>query len=148
MVIKHNGQHVEVKDLSVGDQIMTFENLEDLNNASSSKAFTTVTTSEILKGLYNAHKFTFENGKTLTVTSSHLMIILKDVNIIKMTQVMAIDVKINDIMHFADGKTSKVVEIEDVKILNKVNIETASGYLYANNVFVTSMCETSNIVPK
>ena len=82
-MIKHNGQYVEVKDLSVGDQIMTLENLEDLTNTSSSKAFTTVTTSEILKGIFNGHKFTFENGKTLTVTSSHLMIILKDSNIIK-----------------------------------------------------------------
>ena len=138
-VMKRNGQYVKVKNLSVGDQIMTLEILED--STTTSKTFTTVTIAEILKGSFNAHKFVFENGKTLTVTSSHLMIIFKDGNI-KMEQVMAMDVKVNDFMLFDGAKMSKVVEIEDVKILNKVNIDTVAGYLYANDIFVTSMCET------
>ena len=45
-------------------------------------------------------------------------------------------------MLFDGGKISKVVEYEDVKILDKVNIETDTGNMYANDVFVTSMCET------
>ena len=139
-VMKHNGQYVLVEDLIVGDRIMTLKKLEN-STILSLKAFTTVTTAEIIKGSFNAHKFIFENGKTITVTSSHLMIILKDGIINNLAQVMAMDARFNDVMLFEEGKISKVVKIEDVKLLNKVNIETDAGNLYANDIFVTSMCE-------
>ena len=132
MVKKSNGQLVKVIELTEGDDIMTLENMEVCP--------TNVTNATVIHGSFDALKFVLEDGKNITVTPLHLMLILKNG---EMSPLQAKDLQVHDIMPLEGRKLSKIVDIEHVKIATKVNIETASGAFYANGIFVTGMCEKS-----
>ena len=128
-VKKRNGEIVRVSDLAVNDEIMTSESNED--------SFTAVTNVTVVHGSFDAHKFIMEDGKTITVTSPHLMLVHKDGELKPM---VAKDVQLHDIMSMEGGKMSKIVEVENLQIATKVNVETRAGTLFANGIFVTGMC--------
>jgi len=128
-VKKRNGDIVNVIDLEVGDFIATSENKQE--------TFTMVTNVTTEHGSFAAHKFIMEDGKTITVTSPHLMLVHKDGELKPM---VAKEVQLHDIMKIDDGKMLKIVEVENLVIATKVNVETQAGTLYADGIFVTGMC--------
>jgi hypothetical protein len=128
-VKKRNGDIVGVIDLAVGDDIMTSESNED--------SFTMVTNVTVVHGSFDAHKFIMEDGKMITVTSPHLMLVHKDGELKPM---VARDVQLHDIMSMEGGKMSKIVQVENLQIATKVMVETRAGTLYADGIFVTGMC--------
>merc|ERR1712150_333179 len=96
-VIKRNGEIVNVINLAVGDDIMTSENEEE--------SFTMVTNVTEVHGSFDAHKFIMEDGKILTVTSPHLMLVHKDGELKPM---VAKEVQLHDIMRMEGGKMWKL----------------------------------------
>merc|ERR1711935_11414 len=78
------------------------------------KFYDEVVNCEILEGNFPAQKFLFSNGKSITVTSNHLMIIFTE-NHFEM--VPAKEIQINDVMCFKYG-ISTILEISEL-ILNK-----------------------------
>ena len=132
LVKRSNGTEVKVVELKQGDVILTKEDMKICP--------TKVTNATIIEGSFDGLKFYLEDGKNITVTPPHLMLINKDG---AMHPVQAKDVKVHDIMPLEDGKLSKIIDIQYMKMTTKVNIETAAGTLFANGIFVTGMCENS-----
>merc|ERR1711997_174798 len=132
LVKKSNGTEVKVDQLKQGDVILTKDDMKICP--------TMVTNATIIEGSFDGLKLYLEDGKTITVTPPHLMLINKDG---AMYPVQAKDVQVHDIMPLEDGKLSKIIDIQDVNLTTKVNIETAAGTLFANGIFVTGMCENS-----
>ena len=129
---KSNQDNAILRDLFVGDEILTVG-----CGSSGDLAPTDITTvvTKIRKnyGLFQGLKFQLQDGKTVTVTTNHLMIILKDG---EMTHIEAKDAQIYDVMYVEGGKLSKISAIEDVKIQDTMCIETSTGTLNANGILV------------
>merc|ERR1719242_2849041 len=132
LVKKSNGIEVRVDQLKKGDVILTKDDMKICP--------TMVTNATSIEGSFDGLKLYLEDGKTITVTPPHLMLINKDG---AMYPAQAKDVQVHDIVPLEDGKLSKIIDIQDVNLTTKVNIETAAGTLFANGIFVTGMCENS-----
>ena len=137
-VIKNDGKSVAVKDLTEGDRILS---IKDASNPHE-KFYDEVTNATLVHGSFAAHKLVFSNGKSITVTSPHLMMILKD-SIMQM--VAAKDVQVHDIMCFENSEFSAVTETVETLLPRKMNIATKTGLFFANDLLTTGMCEN---IPK
>jgi hypothetical protein len=124
-----NGTTISANQLCKGDKILSKENDE--------KFYDDVVNCEILEGDFPAHKFKFSNGKSITVTSNHLMIIFTE-NHFEM--VPAKEIQINDVMCFKYG-ISTILEITESTLDKKVHVNTKSGLFYANELLTTGLCE-------
>ena len=133
-VIKDDGKSVAVKDITEGDRILA---TKDASNPHD-KFYDEVINATLVHGSFVAHKLVFSNGKSITVTSPHLMMILKD-GIMQM--VAAKDVQVHDIMCFDSGLFSAVTETLETLLPRKMNIATKSGLFFANDLLTTGMCE-------
>ena len=125
-----DGTKIHVKDLKKGEMIQSIKD--------GKKFYDKVIEVSIFEGKFQAHKFVFSNGKTITVTSPHLMMIWKGS---EMVMTAARDVKMHDLMCFENDKFAKVTEILDITLDRKVNVNTLGGMMYANGVLTTGMCE-------
>jgi hypothetical protein len=105
-VTKQNGEIITVKKLLEGDVILTSDNRRN--------SYDEVTNCTKIYGKFPAFKFEFSNGNSITVTSTHLMLVFIG-NSIKMTP--AKDIRIEDVMCFENG-LSKISKIDEV-ILSK-----------------------------
>ena len=133
-VQKIDGSIANVDQLTAGDIIKSLD-IEDIGNET---VFSKVTNVTILKGCFTAHEMHFRNGTVLTATSPHYMIIFNKGN----TQIIqARDVKVGDRMCFGYEKFSVVVQIKDVQLDRKVNVEVENGLMYVNGVLATGVCE-------
>ena len=72
-VTREDGTLVAVKDLKEGDKILSLK----VTNGGT-KYHDKVINATVIEGKCEAHKFVFSNGKSITATSPHLMMIWKD----------------------------------------------------------------------
>jgi len=138
-VEKEGGETVSVKDLLEGDKI--------LSQRDGKKFYDKVTNVTTIEGKVTAHKLEFSNGKSITVTSPHLMMIWKEN---EMQSIAAMNVQVHDVMQMENGQYSKVTRITNTVLDRKVNVNTQEGLMYANGIFTTGMCEnipTTNATP-
>ena len=129
LVTKKGGETVCINELSEGDMILSQKDNNIYHDV--------VTRCNTIEGKFPAQKFDFENGKTITVTSKHLMLVFNG-DELEMTP--AREIQENDVMYFEDG-FSKVIEISDLILDRKIQLNTKSGLFYANNLLTTGMCE-------
>ena len=129
-VTREDGSTVAVKDLNEGERI--------LSQKDGKKFYDKVIDATIIEGKVPAHKFEFANGKHVTATSPHLMMVWKGN---EMEMVAAREVQVHDLMCFEDGKFTKVTKVVDVVLDRKVSVNTLSGTLYGNGVLTTGMCD-------
>ena len=104
-VSRDDGKIIYVKDLKEGEMIQSIKD--------GKKFYDKVIEVSIFEGKFQAHKFVFSNGKTITVTSPHLMMIWKGT---EMVMTAARDVKMHDLMCFENNAFAKVTEILDIKL--------------------------------
>ena len=128
-VTKEDGSNISIVQIFEGDKIMSITN--------DFKFYDEVTSCTVLEGKFAAKKFVFSNGKFITVTSTHLMLILNG-NHLELTP--ANDIKLHDVMCFEDG-FSKITNIFEITLDKKVHVNTKSGLLYANGLLTTGICE-------
>ena len=74
-VQNHNGDLICVKHLEVGNRILSIKNIDKLSEEPFYDDVTNVTIIE--GGSFPSHVFHFENGKSITTTSPHIMAIFK-----------------------------------------------------------------------
>ena len=123
-------------DLKEGDLVETF----DVSSSWQLKTqfmWTRVTDVSIYHGNWMAHTFEFSKRLNVTVTSPHLMIILKKE---KFYFIRADHVEINDTM-LVNKRLIKVIGIKNHLIKRKVAIETEDGTLQANGVWASGFCD-------
>ena len=127
---------VRAIDLKEGDLVETFDVSSSLkpNNQFS---WTRATDVSIYQGNWTAHTFEFSKQLHLTVTSPHLMIILKKE---KFFFIRADHVEINDTM-LVNKRLIKVIGIKNHQIKRKVAIETEDGTLQVNGVWASGFCD-------
>ena len=123
-------------DLKEGDLVGTFDFSSSLH-ANYKFMWTRATDVSIYGGNWKAHTFVFSKQLHLTVTSPHLMIILKKE---KSYFIRADHVEIDDIM-LVNKRLIKVIGIKNHLIKRKVAIETEDGTLQVNGVWVSGFCD-------
>ena len=128
-VTKQDGKTTTVNQLSEGDMVLTIKN--------GRKSYDEVTNCTKVDGKFPAFKFVFSNGNSITVTSTHLMLVLIG-NSFEM--IPAKDIQLHDIMCFENG-LSKICKIDEIILDKKVHVNTKSGLFYANGVLTTGICE-------
>lgn len=133
---KADGSMVKIADLKEGDEVLSHD---DLKTVREEMTTTKVTQIQEIDGSFAAHEMIFDNGKTVTATSPHYMIVFSTLNTPSM--LIAGKVKVGDVMYCGKDGFSKVVKINDVTLKRKVNVEVESGTLYANGVMTTGVCE-------
>ena len=127
---------VMVKDVKEGDLVGTLDTSLQPNKVHKFM-WTRATDVTIYDGDWMAHNFSFTNGRHVTVTSPHLMII-KDNGAFYFLR--ADDVQIGDEM-VVDGTEAKVSNIRNFWINSKVAIETEEGTIQANGVLASGLCD-------
>jgi len=130
-VTRNDGKNLSVNELSIGDKILS-------KNPNDEKFHDEVAKFNVLKGKFAALKFIMEDGNFLTVTTSHIMMILKDE---KLLATIAKDVCVNDMMKMANGEMKEVVEIQEIVLDKVIQVMTKSGLMYANGILTTGTCE-------
>lgn len=124
-----SGETIPVSQLSKGRKILSKENDE--------KFYDEVTDCTKVEGKFQAVKLIFSNGKSITVTSNHLMIVFNE-NELEM--VPAKDVQLRDKMRFKYG-FSTVTTLSEVILDKKYHVNTKSGLFFANELLTTGLCE-------
>jgi len=127
---------VRAIDLKEGDLVETFD-ISPSWHANYKFMWTRATDVSIYHGKWRAHTFVFSKQLYLTVTSPHLMIILKEE---KFYFKRADQVEISDIM-LVNKRLIKVTHIKNHLIKRKVAIETEDGTLQVNGVWVSGLCD-------
>lgn len=139
---KATGSKIPMHQLTVGDMILSVKENHIF--------YDEVTKCSTVEGKFAAINFEFENGKSITVTSNHLMLVFNG-DELEMTP--AKDVQLNDVMYFEDG-TCKYSESDGfsnvtgkchVVLDRKIHVNTKSGLFFSNNLLTTGMCEN---IPK
>ena len=127
---------VMVKDVIEGHLVGTLDT--SVQNSGHYKfMWTRATDVTIYHGIFKAHNLSFSSGHHITVTSPHLMMVLKDG---KFYFLRADNVKIGDKM-MVNGIESKLTNIETFKTNLKVAIETEDATIETNGVLVSGLCE-------
>ena len=127
---------VRAIDLKEGDLVETFD-VSSSWHANYKFMWTRAMDVSIYHGNWRAHTFVFSKQLHLTVTSPHLMIILKKE---KFYFKRADQVEISDIM-LVNKRLIKVTGIKNHLIKRKVAIETEDGTLQVNGVWVSGFCD-------
>ena len=127
---------IMVANLREGDLVGTLAAPSALNQ-SYEFMWTRATDVSTYQGNWTAHTFVFTNHLQLTVTSPHLMIIVKtdEFYFIRSDHVV-----IGDKM-FVNKKLLQVTRIKSHTINSKVAIETEDGTLQANGVWTSGLCD-------
>ena len=99
--------------------------------------WTRATDVTIYHGIFKAHNFSFSSGHHITVTSPHLMMVLKDGQFYFLR---ADNVELGDKM-MVNGIASKVTNIETFKMNMKIAIETEDATIETNGVLASGLCE-------
>ena len=127
---------VMVKDVIEGHLVGTLDT--SVQNAGQYKfMWTRATDVTTYHGIFKAHNFSFSSGHHITVTSPHLMMVLKDG---KLYFVRADNVQIGDKM-LVNGTQSKVTSIQTFKMNTKVAIETEDATIETNGILASGLCE-------
>jgi len=134
VVTTEKGSQAMVSEMAAGDKILAPSSVETLDD----HQLIDVTNVTTLHGTFSGHEMIFENGQKIIVSSTHYMIVFRK-NQSKI--VSAESTEIGDYMYFKDGKKSRVVVKSDLVLSEKVNIETKSGLMFANDIFTTGICE-------
>jgi len=134
-----SGEVKRVADLKVDEKILAQET-QNLSSESMeiSPSVATVKRVDVVEGEFTAHELVFDQGESLTVTSPHFMAVDIDG---QMKVVRASQVKVGHKMYRRDNTMIKVVETKPITLNRKVNVETSTGTLFANNIFTTAICE-------
>jgi len=127
---------VMVKDVLEGSLVGTLDTSLQPNQ-DHKFMWTRATDVTIYDGNWMAHEFTFSDGRHLTATSPHLMIVMNNGEFYFLR---ADDVQIGDEM-VIDGTEAKVTNIQNFWIDSKVAIETEEGTIQANGVFTSGLCD-------
>ena len=129
---------IMVTNLREGDLVGTLD-ASSATNQYYKFMWTRATDVSIYHGKWRAHTFVFSKQLYLTVTSPHLMIILKEE---KFYFKRADQVEISDIM-LVNKRLIKVTHIKNHLIKRKVAIETEDGTLQVNGVWVSGFCDNN-----
>ena len=127
---------VMVKDVIEGHLVGTLDT--SIQNAGHYRfMWTRATDVTIYHEVCKAHSFYFSSGHHVTVTSPHLMMVLKDG---KFYFLRADNVEIGDKM-MVNGIESKVTNIQTFNMNMKVAIETEDATIETNGVLASGLCE-------
>lgn len=105
--------------------------------------FTKVTRMQIIEGHFDFVQLDFDDKVTfINVTTPHIMIVLSKKK--GFSAKAAKDVKVGDQM--LSSKTGKVLRVSNINPFykfRKINVETESGTLVANGLYVSGVCENN-----
>lgn len=105
--------------------------------------FTKVTRMQIIEGHFDFVQLDFDDNVTsINVTTPHIMIVLSKEK--GFSAKAAKDVKVGDQM--LSSKTGKVLRVSNINPFykfRKINVETESGTLVANGLYVSGVCENN-----
>jgi len=130
-------EQIPIKHLKEGNLVRTMTPELLAGKVQDVMEWTRATDVTIINGDWMVHKFIFDTGDHLTVTSQHMMIIWPN-NLPHF--VRADEVKIGDMMR-VHQTLEKITEIKTFMVDVKVSVETEDGTLQANDVLTSGFCD-------